>query len=194
MIRVAVVDDESLIASSLGTLLSLEDDLDVVLIASSGRALLDFAGEVDVAVLDLNMPDVDGISVAAAVSCPCLIVTSDTRPSGLKRALAAGIRGFMLKTASAAEFATAIRDIHSGRSVVDPELAMLTINLQDSPLTPRETEVLALVGDHSTVEDIAGAAFLAPGTTRNYLSSAMSKIGAGNRYEAFLKARDAGWV
>ncbi|MDU0479489.1 response regulator transcription factor [Staphylococcus chromogenes] len=188
------MDDESLIASSLGTLLSLEDDLGVVAMCTTAAELRAVASQLDVCVLDLNMPGPDGIELAIELGVPSLIVTSDTRPAGLKRALKAGIKGFMLKTASASEFACAIREIHAGKTVVDPELAVQTINLRDSPLTSRETEVLALVGEHSTVEKIAAAAFLAPGTTRNYLSSAMSKIGAENRYEAYFRARGEGWV
>ncbi len=207
MIHLAITDDEALVASSLATLLGLEDDLTVLTICSSGEELLTWwhkqvttGGQLpDVCVLDLQLGGIDGIDTAARLresrkDLPVLIVTSHARPRQLKRALAAGIQGFLPKTSTADEFATAIRMVHAGRRYLDPELAALTISTGESPLTEREVEVLELAGRGGSVDDIAATIHLAPGTTRNYLSSAMGKVGAQNRFEAYTLARERGWI
>lgn len=207
MIRIAIVDDESLVAQSLGTLLGLEDDLVVETVCASGEELLDWwqrrlvTGEPvpEVCVCDLQLGGIDGIETAVRITelsptAGTLIVTSHARPPQLRRALTAGIRGFLAKTSSAEEFAAAIREVHAGKRHIDRELAAATIAAGESPLTQRETEVLGLAGQGGSVDDIAAAAHLAPGTTRNYLSSAMSKVGAQNRFEAHMRARELGWV
>lgn len=202
MIRIAIVDDESLVAQSLGTLLGLEEDLDVAVVAGSGEELLEWwrrGREVDVCVCDLQMGGIDGIETARRIrelspGTGVLIVTSHARPRALKEALSAGVQGFLPKTSTAADFATAIRAVHAGRRHIDPELAAQTISVGQSPLTEREAELLELAGRGGSVEDIAAAAFLAPGTTRNYLSSAMNKVGAQNRFEAYTRARELGWI
>ncbi|MDO5669332.1 MAG: response regulator transcription factor [Corynebacterium sp.] len=202
MIRIAIVDDESLVAQSLGTLLGLEEDLEVAVVAASGEELIDWwrrGQQVDVCVCDLQMGGIDGIETARRIwdispQVQVLIVTSHARPRALKQALAAGVLGFLPKTATAADFATAVRAVHAGRRHIDPELAALTISAGESPLTEREAELLELAGQGGSVEDIAAAAYLAPGTTRNYLSSAMSKVGAQNRFEAYTRAREHGWI
>ncbi|MGP9759020.1 response regulator transcription factor [Corynebacterium sp. AOP12-C2-36] len=198
-VRVVVVDDESLVASSLSTLLSLEDDLDVVATLGSGEELLDWCRThhpPDVAVTDLQMGGIDGVETAAGLpeGVAVLIVTSHGRPRQLKRALAAGVAGFVPKTSSAAEFATAVRTVHAGRRYLDPELAAQAIGAGESPLTERETELLEVAGQGGSVEQIAETVHLAAGTTRNYLSSAMSKTGAATRFEAWRIARDRGWL
>lgn len=207
MIRVAVCDDESLVASSLSTLLSLEDDLEIAVVAGSGeelvawwkKAMATSAQRADVVVMDLNLGGIDGIDTTeqllALDSAPqVLVVTSHARPRALQRALATGARGFLPKTSSAADFSTAIRTVHAGRRYIDADLAAQTISLGDSPLTAREAEVLEAAGTGGSVEDIASQVYLAVGTTRNYLSSAMGKVGAANRFEAFQRARELGWI
>lgn len=205
-INVHITDDETLIASSLATLLGLEDDLAVQGTSHSGQELLDHlhrqhtTGALpDVIVLDLHMPGIDGLRTAERIvqdypQLPILIVTSHARPRGLKRALAAGVRGFLPKTAQAEEFATAIRTLHSGKTYLDQELAVQALGIEDSPLTEREVEVLEHAGTGASVNDIAAAVRIAPGTARNYLSSAMAKTNAANRFDAFHKAREAGWI
>ncbi|MGP9724357.1 response regulator transcription factor [Corynebacterium sp. AOP40-9SA-29] len=198
-VRVAVVDDESLVASSLSTLLSLEDDLDVVATLGSGEELLDWCRThraPDVVVTDLQMGGIDGVETAAGLpeDVAVLIVTSHGRPRQLKRALAAGVAGFVPKTSSAVEFATAVRTVHAGRRYLDPELAAQAIGAGESPLTERETELLEVAGQGGSVEQIAETVHLAAGTTRNYLSSAMSKTGAATRFEAWRIARERGWL
>ena len=201
MIRLLLADDENLIRGALATLLGLEDDLEVVAQAASGQEAVAMARAhtPDVAVLDLQMPGLDGIEVAARLrtelpSCACLVVTGHGRPGHLKRALSTGVRGFLPKTVSAHVLADVVRTVHSGGRYVDPQLAAEAIGAGDSPLTPREADVLELAADGTSVEDIAARAALSPGTVRNYLSSATQKLQAANRHEAAARARDLGWI
>ncbi|MFE5337159.1 response regulator [Isoptericola sp. NPDC056573] len=201
MIRVVLADDETLIRDAVAQLLALEDDLEVVAVAGNGTEAV---GTIerhapDVAVLDLQMPGADGIEVAEAVrrtvpACGIVIVTSHGRPGHLKKALAAGVRGFLPKSVSAAVLAGAVRQVASGGRYVDPELAADAISAGDSPLTAREADVLELAADGAPVEEIAERAALAPGTVRNYLSSAVAKLGVANRHEAVRLARAKGWL
>ena len=163
MISVIVIDDEQLIASSLATLLELEEDLVVVATFYSGEAALSWwqnqSVTPDVCITDLQLGGIDGVEVgkkimAVTPTAKVLIVTSHSRPVQLKRALAAGIQGFMAKTSSAEEFATAIRTMHQGKRYIDPELAALTISSGNSPLTEREAEVLEAAGTGGSVEEI----------------------------------------
>ncbi|MGW0004902.1 response regulator transcription factor [Nocardia grenadensis] len=205
MIPVFLADDETLIRAALATMLDLEADLEVVDHVGSGEELLAVwrrraADEpAAVAVIDLQMPGIDGIETATqllrlAPGAATLIVTSHGRPGYLKRALAAGVRGFLPKTTSAATLADVIRTVHAGGRYVDPELAAEAISAGDTVLTAREADVLEYALDGSSVEDIARRAHLSPGTTRNYLSAAMAKLGVSNRYEAALRAREKGWI
>jgi two-component system response regulator DesR len=201
MIRVLLADDENLIRVALAQLLDLEDDLSVVAQAASGDEALAVAAkvELDVAVLDLQMPGADGIAVAEELTrtsprVATVIVTSHGRPGHLKRALSAGVRGFLPKTTSAATLAEVVRTVHSGGRHVDPELAADAIAAGDSPLTPREADVLELAADGAPIDEIAERASLSPGTVRNYLSSAATKLGAANRHDASAIARRMGWI
>ncbi|MGY0497527.1 response regulator [Nocardia sp. FBN12] len=206
MIPVFLADDETLIRAAMATMLGLEPDLEVVAHVGSGAELVAAwrrraaDGEpAAVAVIDLQMPGIDGIDTAVELlritpGAGTLIVTSHGRPGYLKRALAAGVRGFLPKTTSAATLAEVIRSVHNGGRYVDPELAAEAISAGDTVLTAREADVLEFAADGASVEDIAKRAHLSPGTTRNYLSSAMTKLGVSNRYEAALKAREKGWI
>jgi two-component system, NarL family, response regulator DesR len=201
VIRILLADDENLIRDALATLLSLEDDLDVVVQAASGTEALAAARKhlPDVAVLDLQMPGLDGIEVARALgdeapACGVVMVTSHGRPGYLKRALEAGVRAFLPKTVSSRVLADVVRQVHGGGRYVDPELAAEAIAAGTSPLTPREADVLELAAGGAPVEEIASRASLAPGTVRNYLSSAAAKLGATNRHEAVHLARRHGWI
>ena len=201
MIRVLLADDENLVRSAFAALLGLEDDVEVVAQASSGAEALAMARAhtPDVAVLDLQMPDRDGISVAAELTtvlprCGLVIVTGHGRPGHLKRALEAGVRGFLPKTVSAAVLVEVVRTVHRGGRYVDSELAAEAISAGDSPLTPREADVLELASGGAPVEEIAVRAHLSPGTVRNYLSAAVTKLGAPNRHAAVEVARRHGWI
>ncbi|WP_432560528.1 response regulator transcription factor [Granulicoccus sp. GXG6511] len=201
MIRVLLADDENLIRDALAGLLSLEDDIEVVARAASGPEALAAATKhrPDVALLDLQMPEPDGIEVARLLAtelpeCRCIIVTSHGRPGYLKSALAAGVRGFLPKTVSAATLAGVVRTVAAGGRHVDPELAAEAIGAGDSPLSPREADVLAFARDGAPVDEIAVRASLSKGTVRNYLSAAVAKLGAVNRHEAVQIASDRGWI
>lgn len=200
-VRLLLADDEHLIRGALAALLALEDDFVVVAEAATGPEALAMAlaHRPDVAVLDLQMPGADGVSVATSIraglpGCRTMIVTSHGRPGHLKRALAAGVRAFVPKTLSARRLAEIIRIVHGGNRYVDPELAADAISAGDSPLTAREAEVLELAADGAPVAEIAARASLSPGTVRNYLSSAVSKLGVENRHAAVRFARAQGWV
>jgi two-component system response regulator DesR len=201
MTRILVADDEHLIRDAIAGLLDLQDDFEVVGQAASGAEAIATALRVrpDVALLDLQMPDPDGIEVARRLStelpdCRCIVVTSHGRPGYLKAALAAGARGFLPKTVSSAALAEAVRKIASGGRHVDPELAAEAISAGDSPLTPREVDVLALARDGAPVDEIAQRVALSRGTVRNYLAAAIAKLGAANRHEAARIAAEHGWI
>jgi two-component system, NarL family, response regulator DesR len=201
VIRLLLADDEHLIRTALAQLLDLEDDLAVVAQAASGDEVLAVARSVDfdVAVLDLQMPGLDGIGAATELlrlrpGCGIVIVTGHGRPGHLKRALGAGVRGFLPKTTSATTLASVVRSVHAGGRYVDPELSAEAIAAGDSPLTPREADVLELAADGAPVEEIARRASLSPGTVRNYLSSAVTKLDAANRHDAAATARRLGWI
>lgn len=201
MIRLLLADDENMFRDALAMLLGLQDDLEVVAQAASGAEALAMgsAHEIDVAVLDLQMPGVDGIAVAERLlaSQPglgCLIVTSHGRPGYLKKALQCGVRGFLPKTSSAGVLAAAIRTVHEGGRYVDSELAADAIAAGANPLSAREADVLELAAEGAPVEEIAARAHLSPGTVRNYLSAAVAKTGASNRHEAVHIARAQGWL
>ncbi|AEK35733.1 two-component system response regulator [Corynebacterium variabile DSM 44702] len=199
-----VVDDEALVASSLSTLLGLEEDLDVLATLGSGEELLDWwdAGHAaDVVVMDLQLGGIDGVETArrlgertTGTTAAVLIVTSHGRPRQLRQALAAGVPGFIRKTSTAAEFAAGVRTVHAGRRYLDPDLAAAAIGAGESPLTEREAEVLEAAGRGGSVEQIAAQVHLASGTTRNYLSAAMGKTGASTRFEAWRIARERDWL
>ncbi|MFG2222256.1 DNA-binding response regulator [Streptomyces sp. NPDC048644] len=201
MIRILLADDEHLIRGAFAALLALEDDLAVVAEAASGDEALAMARAhcPDVAVLDLQMPGPDGVAVAAQLrttvpECTAMIVTSHAGAGALKRALTAGVRGFVPKTVSAQQLAEIIRTVHEGGRYVDPELAADAIAAGESPLTSREAELLALAADGAPVAEIAAQAALSPGTVRNYLSAAAAKLGAENRHVAARVARERGWL
>lgn len=202
MIRLLLADDEHLIRTALVRLLDLEDDLEVVVEAASGEEALARARsvEIDVAVLDLQLGGpLDGIATAEALSAlhpslAAVVVTSHGRPGHLKRALRSGVRGFLPKTTSADTLAAVVRTVHAGGRHVDPALAAEAIAVGDSPLTAREADVLELAADGAPVEEIARRASLSPGTVRNYLSQAATKLDAANRHEAVATARRLGWI
>lgn len=200
-IRLVLADDEALTRGAVSALLGLESDLEVVGEASTGDEAIALVVErgPDVAVLDVEMPGRDGAEVAQwvathACATRCIILTRHARPGVLRRALAAGAAGFVAKSAPATVLAEVIRRVHGGGRYVDPELAMTALVADECPLTDRELDVLRNVDAAGTAADIAGRVHLSPGTVRNYLSSAMQKLGAGTRLDAVQRARDNGWL
>ncbi len=201
MIRLLLADDQGLVRGALAALLSLEPDLEVVSEVDRGDRVVPAALEVrpDVAVLDIEMPGLDGIAATAALrtavpTCRVLVVTTFGRPGYLRRAMEAGASGFLVKDAPAEQLAEAIRRVHAGLRVVDPALAAETLATGESPLTGRERDVLVAARDGGTVADIARLLVLSEGTVRNYLSSAMGKTDARTRAEAALIAERRGWL
>ena len=200
-IRLLLADDQALVRGALSALLGLEPDLEVVAEVGSGDAVLPAVLEhrPDVALLDVEMPGLDGISATAVVrreapETRVLIVTTFGRPGYLRRALQAGASGFVVKDTPAPQLADAVRRVHAGLRVVDPGLATDSLLAGESPLTARETEVLQAARDGSPVAAIAAKLFLSEGTVRNHLSSAIGKTGAANRAEAVLTAEGNGWL
>ncbi|WP_447007018.1 response regulator transcription factor [Saccharothrix isguenensis] len=200
MIRVVLADDEDLIRGALAALLELEDDISVVAQVSDGNAAVAAVVEhrPDIAVFDLEMPRRDGVLAAEAVrgldGVAVVIVTRHARPGVLRRALSAGVRGFVPKTTPASQLASILRDVHEGRRYVDSEIAAAALTEGACPLTARELDVLRYALRGGTVATIAAEAHLAAGTVRNYLSSAMTKLGVSTRYEAARLAWDEGWI
>ena len=200
-IRLLLADDQALVRGALAALLALEPDLDVVAEVARGDEVVPAAREhrPDVALLDVEMPGLDGIEATRALKADqpgvrVLIVTTFGRPGFLRRALQAGANGFVVKDTPARQLADAVRRVHSGLRVVDPVLAADSLVAGESPLTARETDVLRAARDGSAVAAIAGRLFLSEGTVRNHLSSAIGKTGSANRAEAVRVADENGWL
>ncbi len=201
MIRLLLADDQALVRGALAALLNLEPDLEVVAEVDRGDRVVDAAREAtpDVAVLDIEMPGLDGIAATAALreampGCRVLVVTTFGRPGYLRRAMEAGASGFLVKDAPASQLADAIRRVAQGLRVVDPALAAETLASGESPLTGRERDVLAATTDGGTVAQIAARLFLSEGTVRNHLSSVIGKTGARTRADAVRIATERGWI
>ncbi|MBD0840530.1 DNA-binding response regulator [Streptomyces sp. TRM68416] len=200
MIRLLIADDEDLLRSALAALLALEDDFDVVAEAATSTDAVRLARELrpDIAVLDLEMPPTDGLRAAeeipAELPTQIVMVTRHARPAVLRRALAAGVRGFVPKTTPATRLAEIIRDIAQGRRYVDPHIAASALAEDDCPLTGRELEILRAARTGASIAQIAAEVNLAAGTVRNYLSSAMSKLGTPTRHAAAHRAWEQGWI
>ncbi|TDC90628.1 response regulator transcription factor [Actinomadura sp. 7K507] len=201
MIRILLADDEHLIRGAVAALLGLESDLEVVAEVGRGDEVAPAVAEhdPDVAVLDIEMPGADGLTVAERLSasgarCSVCILTSFGRPGYLRRAMAAGVRGFVAKDAPTQELAAAIRKVHGGGRYLDAELAAGAMAAGDNPLTGREREVLRLTGTGTETARVAAVLHLSEGTVRNYLSTAMTKLGESNRLAAFQAAKQMGWI
>lgn len=204
MIRVVLAEDQSMVRGALAALLTLQSDIEVVAQAADGmeglKAVLEHTP--DVLVADIEMPGMTGLELAAAVrderdrsglKTRVVIVTTFARAGYLRRALEAGVSGYLLKDAPADRLAKAIRRVVQGGVAIDAELALAAWEEED-PLTDRERQVLRLAGEGSSSADIAAQLHLSEGTVRNYLSEVMSKLGAGNRTEAARLAREKGWL
>lgn len=200
-IRLLLADDQALVRGALSALLRLEPDLDVVAEVGDGLEAVTAAERLtpDVALLDVEMPGLDGIAATSRVravspTTRVLIVTTFGRPGYLRRALQAGASGFVVKDTPAAQLADAVRRVHAGLRVVDPALATDSLVAGESPLTPRETDVLRAARDGSSVAVVSRRLSLSEGTVRNHLSAAIGKTGAVNRAEAVRTAEGNGWL
>ena len=200
-IRVLLAEDQAMIREALAALLSFEDDIEVVAQVGRGDEVTPaaLASKPDVALLDIEMPGMDGLTAAAALqaaqpSVKIVILTTFGRPGYLRRAMEAGASGFVVKDSPADRLARTIRQVLSGQRVIDPELAAAALTEGASPLTPRERDVLAASQDGATIAEIAAALYLSEGTVRNYLSACIQKTGARNRTEALRVAQERGWL
>ncbi|HEX8411912.1 MAG TPA: response regulator transcription factor [Thermoanaerobaculia bacterium] len=200
MIRVVIAEDQAMVLGALAALLEIEGDLEVVGRAQDGEEALAICREKrpDVLLTDIEMPRRTGLELATALKqeklpTRVIILTTFARGGYLRRALEAGASGYLLKDSPAEHLANAVRRVKAGGRVVDPELAAEAWGEPD-PLTDRERQVLRMAGDGESSADIASTLHLSEGTVRNYLSEAISKLGAGNRIEAARIARDKGWL
>jgi two-component system response regulator DesR len=201
VIRVLVAEDMRILRDTLAALLRLEDDIEVVAEVTEGPAIVPaaVAQRPDVAIVDIDLPGTDGLTAAAELrqqcpGCRVLILTVLGKPGNLRRALAAQVTGFLPKDTPAAELVSAVRKVAAGERVIDPQLALKALEIPDSPLSPREAEVLRRVAAGAGPAEIAAAMFLSYGTVRNYLASAVTKLGARNRVDAVRIATEAGWL
>lgn len=196
-----LAEDQGMVRGALATLLGLEDDLEVVGTAANGAEAVALAAALapDVALLDIEMPEKDGLTAAAELrdtvpSCKVMILTTFGRPGYLRRAMEAGAVAFLVKDSPAEEQAAAIRRVLAGERVIDPALAAAALSAGPNPLSPREQDVLNASKDGSSIGDIAGRLHLSEGTVRNYISTAIHKVGARNRIEAVRSAQEQGWL
>lgn len=201
MIRVLIAEDVRLLRDTLVAVLRLEDDLDVVAAAASGDEIVPAALQhrPDVAVLDIDLPGTDGLTAAAELhqrlpECRTLILTGLGKPGDLRRAIAAHAGGFMIKDAPAEQLIDAVRRVAAGQRVVDPQLALAALEVADNPLSPREAEILKRHAAGASAAEIAAELHLSYGTVRNYLASAVTKLGARNRVDAARIATETGWL
>ncbi len=200
MIRIVLAEDQAMVRGALIALLKLEPDFEIVGDAADGEAAWDLIKQhqPDLLVSDIEMPKLTGLELAQrvkerATNVRVVIVTTFARAGYLRRALDAGVRGYLLKDAPSAQLADALRQVHRGNRVVDPQLAMAAWTEQD-PLTDRERQVLRLAGEGSSSAEIAEQLSLSQGTIRNYLSEIISKLAVSNRIEAYRLARQKGWL
>ncbi|MBS0584017.1 MAG: response regulator transcription factor [Proteobacteria bacterium] len=200
MIRVLLAEDQAMVRGALSALLKLESDLDVIGSAADGEEAWQLVQHdtPDVVVTDIEMPRLTGLELAqrireSGLACKVVIVTTFARPGFLRRALDAGVSGYLLKDAPADQLAEALRRVHRGGRAIDPQLALEAWSEAD-PLNDRERQVLRLAGEGASAGDIAEQLHLSQGTVRNYLSEAIGKLGVGNRIEAYRLARQKGWL
>ncbi|MEG3790004.1 response regulator transcription factor [Lysobacter sp. CCNWLW3] len=200
MIRLVLAEDQAMVRGALAALLNLESDLDVVAAVGDGEAAWAAVQRLqpDLLVTDIEMPQMTGIELAqrlreSGLDTKVVIVTTFGRSGYLRRALDAGVRGYLLKDAPAEQLAEALRQVHRGGRAIDPQLAVAAWGEED-PLTERERQVLRLAGEGVSTAEIGQRLHLSQGTVRNYLSEAIGKLGAGNRIEAYRQARQNGWL
>jgi two-component system response regulator DesR len=201
MIRVLIAEDMHMIRGALVALLSLEDDMEVVAELDRGDTIVEAAQRTrpDVVIVDIDLPGMDGLTAAAQLAevlpeCRILVLTGLSQPGNLLRALKAHVRGFIVKDAPAQALADGVRRVAGGMRVIDPELISAAIETGTSPLTAREADVLRVAERGTSTEEIGAQLSLSPATVRNYLSNAISKLGARNRIDAIRIARNAGWL
>jgi two-component system response regulator DesR len=197
MIRIVLAEDQRMLLGALGSLLNLEDDMEVVGQASNGEEVLDLVkkNQPDICIMDIEMPGKSGLEAAEELkgkNCKVIILTTFARSGYFQRALKAGVRGYLLKDSPSEDLANSIRSVMSGRRVYAPEL-MDDVYSEENPLTEREMDVLGLVADGKNTKEIASQLCITIGTVRNYISTIMDKLGVSNRIEAITHSKEKGW-
>ena len=201
MIRILVAEDMRILRDTLVSTLNLEEDFKVVAEVADGTGVVPaaLAERPDLAVLDIDMPGLDGLAAAAELherlpACRTVILTVLGHPGQLRQALAAHVSGFLVKDAPSDQLIGVLRRVAAGERVVDPKLALATLEMAESPLSAREAEVLRRFAAGAELTEIAAELFLSYGTVRNYMASAVTKLGGRNRMEAVRIATEAGWL
>lgn len=201
MPSILVVEDQSLVRDAIAMLLSLEDDFDVVGKCSNGQDAISYLKEntsPDIVLSDIEMPIASGLDVANyitdnAIPSKVVLMTTFSKPGYIKRALSAGVKGFILKESNSDYLISAINKVINGEKVISPELAIMALD-DNNPLSAKEMSALKLASDGFKTQDIAKSLFLSEGTVRNYLSEAISKLDATNRIDAARIAKQKGWL
>ncbi|MFC4558295.1 response regulator [Virgibacillus kekensis] len=198
MIRIVIAEDQGMLLGALGSLLNLEEDMEVVGKAKNGEEAVNLVKQnsPDICIMDIEMPVKSGLDAAEELKedpCKVIVLTTFARTGYFERARNAGVSGYLLKDGPSDELADSIRTIMKGRKIYAPELIDMAYD-SDNPLTDRETEVIGLIAEGKTTKEIAGELFLTNGTVRNYISVILDKLQAGNRIEAVSKAKENGWL
>jgi two-component system, NarL family, response regulator DesR len=199
VIRIVLAEDQGMLLGALGSLLSMEDDMEVVGMAKNGEEAVQLVNEhePDICIMDIEMPVMTGLDAAESLqgsSCKIVILTTFARSGYFERARKAGVRGYLLKDSPIEELVSSIRTIMDGRRIYAPELVDIAFDDEnENPLTDRESQVLELVSKGRTTKEIAGELYLSPGTVRNYISTILDKLGVGNRIEAISRFKEKGW-
>jgi two-component system response regulator DesR len=201
VIRIVIAEDQGMMLGALGSLLNLEEDMEVVGMAKNGAEAVDLVNKFgpDVCIMDIEMPIKTGLDAAEelqGVDCKIIILTTFARAGYFERARKAGVRGYLLKDSPIEELVNSIRTIMDGRRIYAPELVDIAYGDADetkNPLTERESQVLELIAEGKTTKEIAGELYLTPGTVRNYISAILEKLGVGNRIEAISRFKEKGW-
>lgn len=199
MIRIVIAEDQGMLLGAMKSLLSMEDDMEVVGLAKNGEEAVELVRQLqpDICIMDIEMPVKTGLDAAEILRdshCKIIILTTFARPGYFERARKAGVRGYLLKDSPIEELVNSIRIIMDGRRIYAPELVDFVYeDDSENPLTERESQVLELVAEGKTTKEIAAELFLSAGTVRNYISTILDKLGVGNRIEAIQRFREKGW-
>ncbi|MEK4427254.1 response regulator transcription factor [Solibacillus sp. FSL K6-1523] len=199
MIRIVIAEDQGMLLGAMKSLLSMEEDIEVVGLAKNGEEAIELVEELqpDVCIMDIEMPVKTGLDAAEALrgsDCKIIILTTFARPGYFERARKAGVRGYLLKDSPIEELVNSIRIIVDGRRIYAPELVDFVYeDDSENPLTERESQVLELIAEGKTTKEIAAELYLAAGTVRNYISTILEKLGVGNRIEAIARFKEKGW-
>ena len=199
MIRIVIAEDQGMLLGAMKSLLSMEEDIEVVGLAKNGEEAVEMVNELqpDVCIMDIEMPIKTGLDAAETLrdnECKIIILTTFARPGYFERARKAGVRGYLLKDSPIEELVNSIRIIMDGRRIYAPELVDFVYeDDSENPLTERESQVLELVSEGKTTKEIAAELFLSAGTVRNYISTILDKLGVGNRIEAIARFKEKGW-